>query len=125
MSVSVASEMAKRWCERNPKWQRMCDIENSDALMLSFDEIPDFDRRGWTEKYGDRAEEAWREFCVNRPTRHRRGHIGEDGLFYQCITSKPVMMNSMMVFETRGKPGIYYVSGQKTKGSRGKVTVKT
>lgn len=123
MSVKVASEMARRWCERNPKWQRICDIEDSDALLLSWEEIPDFERRSWTKRYGDRAESAWREFGYERPTRYRHGCIGEDGLFYDCIWNMPLMMNHMMVFETGGKEGIYYRGGMKTRGSRGKVTV--
>lgn len=114
-TVMQASQLAKEWCERNPKWQRICDIEDSDGLMLQWSEIPSRDKKFWIQRYGDSAESAWREFSSRHPCRKRFGHIGDDGQFYDCVTHKPPMMNSMMVFETGGKSGIYYRGGMSEK----------
>jgi hypothetical protein len=114
-TVMQASQLAKEWCERNPRWQRICDIEDSDGLMLQWSEIPRRDKNFWIHRYGDSAESAWKEFSSRHPCRHRFGHIGDDGQFYDCVTHKPSMMNSMMVFETGGKPGIYYRGGMAEK----------
>ena len=89
--------------------------------MLAFDELPRKDRDQWVRQYRDNAEDAWREFAAYRPSRHRFGFIGEDGQFYGCVTHLPPMMNHMMVFETSGKPGVYYVGGKAAKSSTAKV----
>jgi hypothetical protein len=123
--MSPANELAKKWCERNPKWQRICDIDDSDSLTLKWSEIPQRDRDRWEHMYPYASEAAWQEFSTGKPTRHRRGHIGEDGQFYDCITDVPRMMNTMMVFQTGGKPGIYYRGGKFEKTSRRKVSAAT
>lgn len=115
--IMQASQKAKEWCERNPKWKRICDIEDSDSYILSWQEIPKRDRNQWVTRYGDSAESAWREFAAFHPMRHRFGFIGDDGNFYECITHLPKMMNSMMVFESGGKPGIYYCGGMAERSS--------
>ena len=119
--MSEAFEKAKAWCEKNPKWKRICDIPGSDAMTLSWSEIPRRDRDSWTDRYRDRAEDAWREFSSDRPSRQRYGFIGDDGRFYDCVLSLPRLMNHMMVFEVGGKPGIYYSGGKNTKSSRARV----
>lgn len=119
--IGQASEKAKEWCKRNPKWQRICDIEDSDSLMLSWNEIPRRDRLAWIHQYRDSAESAWREFSSHHPCRHRFGHIGDDGQFYGWVLDLPPMMNSMMVFETGGKPGVYYRGGRSIRSCLAKV----
>lgn len=116
-----AIELAKKWCEKNPKWQRICDIPDSDSMSLKWHEIPKRDREYWERLYPYSAEDMWREFSSVHVTRHRRGHIGDDGQFYGYLLDVPRMMNTMMVFETGGKPGIYYRGGRKEKSSKTKV----
>jgi hypothetical protein len=89
-------EVAKAWCERNTKWQRICDIEDSDGLLLSFDELPKRDRRAWVDRHGDNAEYAWRETSSYRPCRHRFGFVGENGCFYDSVTHLPPMMRDLL-----------------------------
>lgn len=120
-SLFPAFDRAIEWCEHHPKWQRICDIEDSDALMLQWHEIPRRDRKAWIERYGDSAEDAWLEYSYYRPTRHRYGVIGDDGQFYSSILDVPRLMNSMMVYETLGKPGVYYRGGMHEPSSRAKV----
>ncbi len=113
-------EIAKRWCEKNPKWKRICDIPDSDALMISFSGLPMRDRVPWVDRFGDGAENAWQEFSSFRPCKYRYGFIGEDSQFYDCITHLPKLMSSMMVFQVGGKSGVYYSGGMRTKTSRAK-----
>lgn len=120
-TVMQARERALEWCKRNRKWKRICDIPNSDSFTLSWNEIPKRDRAEWEQLYGHSAEDAWRELSCRNPCRHRYGFIGDDGNFYAEITLLPRLMNSMMVFEVGGKPGIYYRGGLREKSCRAKV----
>jgi hypothetical protein len=45
----------------------------------------------------------------------------EDGRYYSEITHLPKMMNSMMVFEVGGKPGVYYWGGMHQRSCSAKV----
>ena len=119
--MSEAFKKAEQWCEQNPKWKRICDIDDSDSMMLSWLEIPRRDRDLWIDHYGRSAEDAWREFASNRPCRHRYGFIGDNGTFYDCVLMVPKLMNYMMVFEAGGKPGVYYFGGKNVKSSRARV----
>ena len=121
MIGQTASELAKQWCEKNPKWQRICDTPgDSGQYLLAWDELPNRDRRWWEVNYPGDPESAWREFASNTPYRIRYGFIGEDGQFYDCILKMPRLMNSMMVFQTGGPQGIYYAGGMRTKSSKEK-----
>jgi hypothetical protein len=114
-----AFELAKEWCERNPNWKRICDIEDSDSLALSWNELPKRDRDRWERDYPRSGEDMWLEFATNRPNRHRFGHIGDDGQFYSRVYDFPrgKPFNSMMVFEVGGKAGVYYRGGMKERSS--------
>jgi hypothetical protein len=117
----AASAKALAWCQRNPKWKRICDIVDSNSMTLSWFEIPSSHRKVWIERHGDSAEDCWREFSSNHPQRHRYGFIGSNGVFYDHILDLPRCMNSMMVFEIGGKPGVYYQGGMRARSSRAKV----
>ena len=115
-------EVAKQWCEEHPAWQRICDIDDSDHMQLSWDELPEGDRRAWRESHlsEDEAKYLWREFATSVPYRHRFGFVGEDGVFYSHVLDVPRNTNSVMVFETGGKRGIYYRGGMAIRSSRSK-----
>lgn len=120
-----AIDLAKKWCEKHQRWQRICDIPDSDAMSLKWDEIPKRDREYWERLYPHSSEDMWREFSSVHVTRHRRGYIADDGQFYGYILDVPRMMNTMMVFETGGKPGVYYRGGMHEESSKAKVSAAT
>lgn len=106
--VQVAAEFAEVWCNQNPKWKRFCDIENTDALMLSWDELPKAFRKQF-DKYHE-PERFWLEFG-QRPYRHRYGFIGQDNNFYADVTDVPTLISIMMVFEVGGRKGTFFQGG--------------
>ncbi len=105
-------QVAAEWCEKHPKWKRICDIENSDSLTLGWAELPKRIRQPY-ERYND-PESHWREFAT-KPYRHRYGFVGENGEFYPEITQLPLGVNCVMVFEVGGRPGTFYRGGQSVK----------
>lgn len=38
--AEIMFKVAKQWCEQNRKWTRICDIEDSGALALTWEELP-------------------------------------------------------------------------------------
>lgn len=115
--------VAKEWCDRNPKWQRICDIEDSDSLALSWAEVPNRMRRPIEQMFGDSAERIWIEFSPSKPYRHRFGFVAEDGTFYDSICDVPINTNSVMVFQTGGPTGVYYRGGKHERSSRAVVKI--
>lgn len=108
-----AFELAASWCAENEGWARICDIEHSDRLMLTWQDLPERVKQLWRRAYPGTPQEAWREFG-NTPHLHRFGFIADDGKFYSDRRRIPVEMNTMMVFETGGPPGAYYRGGRKS-----------
>lgn len=123
MTVERAAQHALEFCRLNPKWQRFCDIQDTDALMITWDELPARFRRPWEQDYHHAAEDAWREFG-NRPMRHRRGFVDELGRFHDSLLG--VRLNIMTVVETGGPEGIYFRGGRSERSAiRGKPTKGT
>ena len=58
-SVDQASAHAMEWCNKHPSWQRICDIENTDVLYKSFDELSGKQRKYWQENYPCDQEGSW------------------------------------------------------------------
>jgi len=46
-TVKQATQHAFLWCQNNPGWKRICDIENSDSLYFTWDELPKKIRKQW------------------------------------------------------------------------------
>jgi hypothetical protein len=97
--VDIATDHAARFCRENPGWQMICDIPNSDALYETWEDLPGAEKRRLNAAYPGCGEAAYREFCRHR-CKVPSGHIGEDGVFYEDITQKPFLINTMMVFKT-------------------------
>lgn len=90
--------VALEWCAKRPAWKRICDIPNSDALYVKWDELPPRVRRQWEKRYPWNAEEVWREFG-NSQCKVPYGFVGTDGVFYPEITDLPLGTNFCMVFK--------------------------
>lgn len=98
-SVNDAARHALTWCSQNAGWQRICDIENVDALYKQWDELPQKTRASWTKHHPDAPEDAWREFGEST-CKVPYGFISGKGVFYKDILDVPHLHNSMMVFKT-------------------------
>jgi len=98
-TTEQAAEHAKKWCARHRGWQRICDIEDSDALYKNWDELSTKERAGWEEEYRSSAEAAWLEFG-RKPCKVPSGFITGKGEFYKDVLQVPIWHNLMMVFQT-------------------------
>jgi len=119
--VDAASQRALEFCRRHPGWQRFCDIQDTNALMVTWEELPTRYRAAWEREYPCCAEEAWREFG-HRPTRHRRGFVDEHGEFHDTVSG--IRLNIMTVVETGGPEGVYFWGGRNVKPERIRKPVK-
>jgi hypothetical protein len=94
-----ASQKAIEWCNANKGWKRICDIEDSDSLYKTFDELPKKVQNYWIDEYGKyNAENAWKEFGESYckvPT----GYVSGKGEFYENVLDVPRHHNLMMVFK--------------------------
>ncbi|MCO1599855.1 hypothetical protein [Desulfosporosinus nitroreducens] len=98
-TTEQASEHAKKWCSQHKGWKRICDIEDSDALYKTWDELPVKVRKEWESHYGYSAENAWLEFG-RKPCKVPKGFITGKGEFYENVLDVPPWHNLMMVFQT-------------------------
>lgn len=95
-TVEQASARARTWCAAHPGWQRICDVENSDALYKTYDELPQRVRRTWDAHGG---EASWKEFG-HKPCKVPFGFISGKGEFYSNVLDVPRFHNLMMIFKT-------------------------
>lgn len=98
-TTEQASNHAKIWCANHRGWQRICDIEDSDALYKTWDELPAKVRKEWEAHYGNSGEAAWLEFG-RKPCKVPNGFITGKGEFYENVLDVPILHNLMMVFQT-------------------------
>lgn len=96
-------EVASEWCERHPGWMRICDIPNTDALYLTWEELPRKVRAAWERDFHSSAENAWREFG-HGVCKVDVGFIGTDGVFYPRITDVPTNTNCVQVYHVAQRP---------------------
>jgi len=96
-TTEQASQHALNWCAKNPKWKRICDIPDSDALYKTWEELPIKVRDSWESRYGYDAKSAWREFGY-RPCKVKFGFISGKGEFFRNVLDVPRFHNIMMVF---------------------------
>lgn len=119
--VTAASQRALEFCRRHPRWQRFCDIQDTDALMITWEELPSRTRRHWEDRYFDAAASVWCEFG-RHAMRHRYGYVDEQGEFHDSILH--TRLNIMTVVETGGPKGIYFRGGRKEKSARTRKTTR-
>lgn len=98
-TVEQASEHAKNWCKKHKGWKRICDIDDSDNLYKTWDELNEKIKRSWINEYGNySAESAWLEFG-RRPCKVPFGFITGKGEFYKDVRQVPLYHNLMMVYK--------------------------
>lgn len=98
-SVEQAAEHAVRWCSEHKGWERICDIDDSDSLYKTFDELPLRVRKSWEKEYPTDPQGAWEEWG-HKPCKVKYGFISGKGEFYRDILKVPRFHNLMMVFKT-------------------------
>jgi len=98
-TAEQASQKALEWCKKHKGWQRICDIENSDSLYKTWDELSERIRKTWIEEFGKScAESAWKEFGA-RPCKVPYGFITGKGEFYMDVLQVPRFHNLMTVYK--------------------------
>ncbi|MED2258271.1 hypothetical protein ABEO98_21685 [Brevibacillus parabrevis] len=98
-SFEQAKQHALDWCNNNPGWKRICDIENTDALYCTFSELPKKEQKYWLDTYGEySAESAWREFGRGK-CKVPYGFITGKGEFYDDVLKVPLHHNLMQVYK--------------------------
>ena len=98
-TTQQASDHAKTWCTQHRGWERICDIEDSDVLYKTWNELPAKVRKEWEDHYGSSGEAAWLEFGT-KPCKVLKGFITGKGEFYENVLDVPPWHNLMMVFQT-------------------------
>lgn len=98
-STDEAAIYALRFCEKYPGWKRICDIENTESLYKTWEELAERDKKPWIKECGELgAMDAWNEFGV-APCKVQYGFISGNGKFYKNVTDVPSLHNFMMVFK--------------------------
>jgi len=100
-SPEQAALQAKKFCEENQGWKRICDIPDSDKFYMIWDELPEKTKKYWIEEYGrHHAKNAWLEFGEAK-CKVPFGHVSGKGKFYPNYTfaKAPLGENGMMVFK--------------------------
>lgn len=98
--VELAKEKARIFCMKNPEWEMICNIPESDDLYYTWEELSKKEQKPWIEHYGKiYAKDAWLEFSYGK-CKVEYGFIAEDGLFYH---NHPIDKNIMMIFKIRGE----------------------
>ncbi|MBL5772725.1 hypothetical protein HV436_18535 [Bacillus sporothermodurans] len=98
-TTDQAAQKALEWCEVNKGWKRICDIEDSDSLYKTWDELPKKIKNYWIKAYGEySAESAWKEFGESY-CKFPKGFITGKGEFYENVLDVPLYHNLMMVFK--------------------------
>jgi hypothetical protein len=97
-TTEQAAALALEWCNKNPGWKRICDIENSDDLYKTWHELSEKEQWTWIQEFRDRAEDAWLEFG-RKPCKVPYGFISGKGEFYKNVLQVPPLHNLMMVFK--------------------------
>jgi hypothetical protein len=98
-TTEQAAQESLKWCEKHPGWKRICDIEDSNSLYKTWDELSEKEKKSWINYYGVLgAKGAWEEFG-HKPCKVKYGFISGKGEFYKKVTDVPPLHNLMMVFK--------------------------
>ena len=98
-TAEQALRKALEWCENHKGWKRICDIEDSDSLYKTWEELPKKIRQYWISRYGEySADNAWREFG-EAYCKVPEGFVSGKGEFFKNVLEVPKFHNMMMVFK--------------------------
>lgn len=97
--VNQAAAYALKFCEKYPKWKRICDIENQEYLYKVWEELSGKEQEPWINQYGALgAKEAWKEFG-HAPCKVQFAFISGAGKFYKHVTDVPPLHNMMQIYK--------------------------
>lgn len=96
-TFSDVLDKSLEWCIKNDGWKRICDIEDTDSLYYSWNELPSKIKSKWKNNF-ENAEDAWSEFG-ERVCKVPYGFVSDKGEFYNDILQVPRSHNFMMVFK--------------------------
>ena len=57
-------ENCRKWQQKNPDWELVCDIPESGSLYIQWHELSKADRMSWVGSYGTEAQAAFEEFGI-------------------------------------------------------------
>lgn len=98
-TTEEAAQKAIFWCRKHPGWKRICDIEDTDVLYKTWNELPEKIKRSWINEFGiNSAESAWEELG-KRPCKVKYGFITSKGEFYRDILRAPLEDGIMQVYK--------------------------
>jgi hypothetical protein len=99
-STDEAADKALIWCEKNPGWKRICDLEgDSSELYKTWEELSKKEQKSWIREYGELgAKDAWEELG-HSPCKVPFGFISGKGEFYDSIIKVPSFHNLMQVYK--------------------------
>lgn len=94
-----AAVKAIEWCEKHSGWKRICDIDDSDSLYKTWNDLSKKEKRPWIRDFGELgAEDAWRELG-RKPCKVPYGFVTGKGEFYEDILKVPLYHNIMQVYK--------------------------
>ena len=56
----------REWQKQNPEWELCCDIQDTDALYVQWEELLNRERKQWISDFHDSAKNAFDEFAIKR-----------------------------------------------------------
>lgn len=94
----ILYKKGEAYCKKHPAWEMICNIEDSDSLYYTWDDLTKREKNLWIRDFGKySAKDAWEEFGIAKckvPT----GFVADDGKFYKSIMDLK-NKNFMMVFK--------------------------
>ena len=97
----TARAHAYAYCSENPEWKPIDDLTVGvlEGLLLTWDELPEWEKSLWVRAYGEDAPEAWKHFASPKPMRVPYACMGWDGILYQDPLVMPLGANHCMIFK--------------------------
>lgn len=101
--VQRAASAARAWCDANPGWEPICDMETSDHLYVQWDDLTKSQKLSLIGHYGslDGAKTIYAE--MTHRCKVAFGWIDENGTFSEDI---PFGVVGMMVFHTQNQRSV-------------------
>lgn len=56
----------RQWQKRNPEWELCCDIQDTNAMYVQWEELSNRERMSWIGAYRDSAKDAFEEFAIKK-----------------------------------------------------------
>lgn len=81
----TASQKALEWCNKNPKWSRICDIPDTSIYQKKWEDLSKKEQQEWIDCYSEEtAKDHWKE-CATDTCNVKTGFINHKGKFFDNI----------------------------------------